>query len=231
MANSQFIASVHKDYLPFISLATDAELAQFVRAQICQASGEEIPELAGMAKALFDAHIALIERLEESSRKKSEAGKRGGNPAIKQTEAEVKQCPPEVKQTEAEVKPVSDTVSISVTDTVPEERENGAVAPTLEEKHKHGQFGWVKLTDAEYQRLIGEFGEETTRHYIAYVDESAQQTGNKNKWKDWNLTVRKAIKNKWGSGPGINSPNSNNSPRKTSYDIAKFEEMLEKGIF
>ncbi len=56
MANGQFVASVHKDYLPFVSLTTDAELAQFVRAQISQACGEETPELSGMAKALFDAH-------------------------------------------------------------------------------------------------------------------------------------------------------------------------------
>lgn len=71
---------------------------------------------------------------------------------------------------------------------------------TTDTRHKRGAFGWVKLTDAEYNRIISEFGEETALHYIAYVDESAEQTGNKNKWKNWNLTVRKAIKNRWGGG-------------------------------
>lgn len=72
--------------------------------------------------------------------------------------------------------------------------------PEKEPKRKYGQYGWVKLTEAEYQRLISEFGERVASHYISYVDESAEQTGNKNKWKNWNLTVRKAIRGKWGGG-------------------------------
>lgn len=79
----------------------------------------------------------------------------------------------------------------------------GGAAPPLPEKEpkkKYGQYGWVKLTEAEYQRLISEFGERVASHYISYVDESAEQTGNKNKWKNWNLTVRKAIRGKWGGG-------------------------------
>jgi len=66
----------------------------------------------------------------------------------------------------------------------------GADAPAPV-KHKRGQFGWVKLSDDEYSRLIDEFGKNTAEHYINYVDESAEQTGNKNKWQNWNLTVRK----------------------------------------
>lgn len=77
-----------------------------------------------------------------------------------------------------------------------------ASAPAVPQKTKYGEYGWVKLTDAEYQRLIDDVGEEIAQHYIKYVDESAEQTGNKNKWKNWNLTVRKAINNKWGGGIG-----------------------------
>ena len=88
-------------------------------------------------------------------------------------------------------------------------KEFGADAPPLAEKsnkiikNKHGEYGWVKLSEAEYQRLITEYGEETVKLYISVVDESAQQTGNKNKWKDWNLTVRKAIRDKWGHGYNV----------------------------
>jgi hypothetical protein len=77
---------------------------------------------------------------------------------------------------------------------------DGAAAPT-DPRKKRGEFGWVKLTDAEHQRLIAEFGADVVGFYVRYVDESAQQTGNKNRWKDWNLTVRKAIRNKWGGEP------------------------------
>lgn len=105
MANSQFIASIHRDYLAFVAIATDEELGRFVRAQICRENGEELPVLTGMAKALFDTHVALMERLEESSRKKSEAGRRGGNPLFKQKEASLNQslsnAKPVLKQSSA----------------------------------------------------------------------------------------------------------------------------------
>jgi len=90
----------------------------------------------------------------------------------------------------------------------------GASAPADGEKtkpakkHKRGEYGWVMLTDDEYERLTTEYGENAVGYYIAYVDESAQSTKNKNKWRDWNLVVRKAIRDKWGnyasenSGPG-----------------------------
>lgn len=74
-------------------------------------------------------------------------------------------------------------------------------APTKPPKKKYGEYGWVKLSDAEYQRLVDEFGERVISHYITYIDESAQSNGNKNKWKDWNLVIRRAIKGKWGGEP------------------------------
>ncbi|WP_143806832.1 hypothetical protein [Papillibacter cinnamivorans] len=58
----------------------------------------------------------------------------------------------------------------------------------------------MRLTEAEYARLVADHGADTVRRYIDYVDESAQRTGNKNGWKDWNLTVRKAIREAWGGG-------------------------------
>lgn len=73
-----------------------------------------------------------------------------------------------------------------------------ADAPTCQ---KFGTFGWVRLTQEEYDRLVSEHGQSIADYYIRYVDESAEQTGNKNKWKNWNLTVRKAIRGKWGGDP------------------------------
>ena len=72
-------------------------------------------------------------------------------------------------------------------------------APTKQAKKPHGEFGWVKLTDDEYNRLINDLGEAEVKRCIAYVDESAQTTGNKNKWRDWNLVVRKCHKQNWGA--------------------------------
>ena len=56
------------------------------------------------------------------------------------------------------------------------------------------------LTEEEYERLQSEFGSEELLRCIKYVDESAQSTGNKNKWKDWNLVLRKCHRERCGMG-------------------------------
>lgn len=58
-------------------------------------------------------------------------------------------------------------------------------------RKKYGQYGWVRLSDEERARLISELGETEFNRCVDYIDERAQLTGNKNKWKDWNLVVRK----------------------------------------
>jgi hypothetical protein len=86
---------------------------------------------------------------------------------------------------------VSDTVSVTDTDTEAEEKKKPVA-------HKYGEYGWVQLTDDQYQKLVADIGEDNAIRCIAYVDESAQGTGNKNKWKDWNLVVRKCHREGWG---------------------------------
>ena len=82
-------------------------------------------------------------------------------------------------------------------DRLGKDRESKAQAPALP-LDKYGQYGWVKLSKEQYSSLVKDFGEAETKHCIAYVDESAQATGNKNKWKDWNLVVRKCHRQNWG---------------------------------
>lgn len=89
------------------------------------------------------------------------------------------------------------------------------------------QYGWVKLTDEQYHRLISEFGQHETSRAIAYVDESAQSTGNKNKWKDWNLVIRKCIREGWGQKQyyGSQPPQRRDTGFQTSNP---FQEMLNE---
>lgn len=92
------------------------------------------------------------------------------------------------------------------------------------QRHKYGQYGWVLLSDAEYERLVSEYGKDKVAFAITYVDESAQTTGNKNQWKDWNLTVRRAIRDGWGMksyGKQQTAPSQNQSKGKKS-----FQEIL-----
>ena len=71
-------------------------------------------------------------------------------------------------------------------------------APTKQTRKSFGEYGWVKLSDDEYNRLLNDLGEAEVKRCIAYVDESAQSTRNKNKWRDWNLVIRKCSREGWG---------------------------------
>ena len=88
-------------------------------------------------------------------------------------------------------------------DTDSKRESTGAAAPTPTKKpkpvrKKHGEYGWPKLTDDEYQRLLADLGEPELARCIKYVDESAQKTSNKNKWQDWNLVIRNCSRQRWG---------------------------------
>lgn len=74
-------------------------------------------------------------------------------------------------------------------------------------RHQYGQYGWVKLSDEEYSRLSNDFGETEVKRCITYVDESAQSTGNKNEWRDWNLVIRRCHRDGWGLGKGATKSN------------------------
>ena len=78
-----------------------------------------------------------------------------------------------------------------------------APAPrTTPEKKKYGTYGWVRLTDEQFSKLAKDLGQAEALRCIDYVDESAQSTGNKNKWKDWYLVVRKCSREGWGRNHG-----------------------------
>ena len=82
-------------------------------------------------------------------------------------------------------------------------------APT---RKKYGSFGWVRLTGEEYVKLVADFGEAEALRCITYVDESAQSTGNKNKWRDWNLVIRKCHRDGWGLSQNSNTRGSTPLP-------------------
>ena len=91
--------------------------------------------------------------------------------------------------------------------------------PAKPTRHKYGEFGWVKLTDEEYQRLLRDLGDAELRRCIKYVDESAQSSKNKNKWSDWNLVVRRCHRDGWGLS----------KKNKSSGNV--FKDMLEEEMY
>ena len=89
-----------------------------------------------------------------------------------------------------------------------------------------GEYGWVKLTGSQYNKLVEDLGEAEADRCIRVVDELAQQTGNKNKWKDWNLTVRKCHREGWGQkGRNIKAA-CKEYPTIHPEDIAKAVQLI-----
>lgn len=64
-------------------------------------------------------------------------------------------------------------------------------------KHKYGTYKRIKLTDEEYTRLKEEFGEDFIKRKIELLDEYIESNNNKNKYTNFNLVLRKAIRENW----------------------------------
>ena len=91
------------------------------------------------------------------------------------------------------VKPMLNQYSIeenSIEENIIEKKENN-------KKEKYGNFGRVKLTKNEYQRLIDEFGEDFIKQQINLLDEYVESNNNKNKYSNFNLVIRKSIRDNW----------------------------------
>ena len=69
-----------------------------------------------------------------------------------------------------------------------------------------GEYKRVKLKEAEYIKLISEFGKEKIDYVIKRLDEYVQTNDNKQKYKDYNLVIRKVIREHWYDEVKNNEP-------------------------
>lgn len=95
----------------------------------------------------------------------------------------------------------------------------------------YGQYGWVKLTESDYNCLLNDLGQTEVERCIAYVDESAQLTRNKNKWRDWALTIRRCSREGWGLRKREPAPRADSAddPREDIERMGKYLERLQQG--
>lgn len=68
----------------------------------------------------------------------------------------------------------------------------------------HLDLKYVKLTEAQYNKLKKDYPSEDIDNCILLLDEYVTINGNKNKYKDWNLVLRKSIREQWFK-KGINT--------------------------
>lgn len=113
---------------------------------------------------------------------------------------------------------------------VPSEKKDTAPAKhPAPPKKARAPYGWVKLTDAEYERLCRDLGEAEATYWIRLVDEMAQSTYNKNGWKDWNLTVRRAAREKWGLRRTADKASARNAQYQT-HDSTSVSPIAQAAI-
>lgn len=101
--------------------------------------------------------------------------------------------------------------------------------PPAPPKKARAPYGRVKLTDAEYERLCRDLGEAEATYWIRLVDEMAQSTYNKNGWKDWNLTVRRAAREKWGPRRTADKASARNAQYQ-SHDSTSVSPIAQAAI-
>lgn len=64
-------------------------------------------------------------------------------------------------------------------------------------KESFGTYKRIKLTQEEYLKLVDEFGEDFIKQQIELLDEYIESNNNKNKYTNFNLVLRKSIRENW----------------------------------
>lgn len=137
-----------------------------------------------MARAVFTVARPSI----DANKARRDNGKKGGRPKKPMVSDSENLWFSKNESTETETE--SESVS--------ESGAKGADKPPTPTRNTFGEYGWIKLTDAEHSKLLTDLGQAEFDRCVAYIDESAQTSGNKNKWRDWNLVLRRCAREGWG---------------------------------
>lgn len=100
----------------------------------------------------------------------------------------------------------------------------------IKEKRKYGTFKRVVLTDDEYTRLVSDYGEEFVINQIALLDEYIESNNNKNKYTNFNLVLRKSIREQWFK-PKSNVPewyDKNTEKKQDTEKLGELEDILKE---
>lgn len=226
---------VYLDYAKAVEWLSDEDAGKIFKALLAYADNREEPQLDGGLRAVFAMMQNQIDRdrekYEETCEKRRANGEKGGRPpkAKAQTENQEKPNGFSEKQTKHDTDTDTDTEKDTDTEIKKESKKEKAPAkPTRTpsvSRTARGVYGWVKLSDEEYSRLSNELGEQELKRCIAYVDESAQSTNNKNGWRDWNLVIRKCSRDGWGLKTKPTTSAAKGPLQRTSAEQPGEEEM------
>jgi hypothetical protein len=78
-----------------------------------------------------------------------------------------------------------------------EKREKKREESEKDIRNTYGEFKRIKLTDSEYEKLITDYSKDLIDNQIIKLDEYVESNNNKNKYTNFNIVLRKSIKEKW----------------------------------
>ncbi len=88
----------------------------------------------------------------------------------------------------------------------------------INKKYKYGEYKRVELTQNEYDKLCNDFGEDFIKNQITLLDEYVESNNNKNKYKNFNLVLRKSIRENWFKAITFNTTKNKSNNNKASID-------------
>lgn len=94
-------------------------------------------------------------------------------------------------------------------------------------RHKFGTYGRVKLTTKQYEKLVEDFSKEIVDKKIEQLDEYVESNNNKNKYSNFNLVLRKAIRENWWENQNVNEHKTKRELQEERFK--KIEEDFLKG--
>lgn len=186
------------------SKLTDQELGTLFRAMMkYQFEGEEPEGLNNVVQVFWAFIRGDLDHARERYESSVKNGKKGGR--------KKKKKPEETQLTLEEGKSITISESISESISIPEsiskaisktEKVHSPSPAKAEEdasvsKKVYGQYGWVVLSDQNYEQLMNEMGDAELQACITYIDESAQSTGNRKNWLDWCAVLRRCHQRQW----------------------------------
>jgi hypothetical protein len=84
-----------------------------------------------------------------------------------------------------------------------------------------GEYKRVKLTNEEYDKLCNDYTKDFIDNQIKLLDEYVESNNNKNKYSNYNLVLRKSIRENW-----FNDNKKNNTTKQQ--DGSSFDRILEE---
>ena len=171
---------------------------------ICEYSfSGNIPEtLTGVAKAMFILMKPNIDNANARYKASVENGKKGGRPKKIKTQEK-----PNNNLDKTQEEPNGNLNDNYNDNYNVDDYYNYNVNKDDNKKISFGEYKRIKLTQKQYNNLCDEFNKDFIDNQIMLLDEYVQSNNNKNKYKDFNIVIRKSIRENWFNKGGNNNKN------------------------